>query len=177
MLGCRFLEDESRIERLECTPDDGKRRAPRTAKAGRRQSDHAGINESIKAVCFPTGVTICSSFDKDLIREMGENLGEACQAEEPGRSAGAGRQYQEVPPVRSELRIFFRRSLSCGRDGRFPDQGHPEQRGGNQYKALSGQQPGAQKNVIRFPGRRKNPAGDISSHLRKSRERRHSPGR
>ncbi len=50
----------------------------------RKQSDsadHLGINDSILAVCFPTGCTVAASFDKDLIRKMGEALGESCQAE------------------------------------------------------------------------------------------------
>ncbi len=66
------------------------------------QADHAGINESIKAVCFPTGVTVCSSFDRDLIREMGENLGEACQAENLGVLLGPA--------------VNIKRSPLCGRN-------------------------------------------------------------
>ncbi len=45
------------------------------------EGDHLGINDSIKAVCFPTGVTVASSFDKALINEMGQALGDECQAE------------------------------------------------------------------------------------------------
>ncbi|GMQ61966.1 glycoside hydrolase family 3 C-terminal domain-containing protein [Vallitalea maricola] len=40
-----------------------------------------GINDSIKAVCFPTGCTVASSFDRELIYEMGRTLGNECQAE------------------------------------------------------------------------------------------------
>ena len=39
------------------------------------EGDHLGINDSIKAVCFPTGCTVASSFDKELINEMGKILG------------------------------------------------------------------------------------------------------
>ncbi len=66
------------------------------------QADHVGINESIKAVCFPTGVTVCSSFDKELIREMGEYLGEACQAENLGVLLGPA--------------VNIKRSPLCGRN-------------------------------------------------------------
>ena len=66
------------------------------------QADHVGINESIKAVCFPTGVTVCSSFDKELIREMGEYLGEACQAEDLGVLLGPA--------------VNIKRSPLCGRN-------------------------------------------------------------
>ena len=43
-------------------------------------ADHLGINESEKAICFPTGCATASSFDRDLIRRQGELLGQECQA-------------------------------------------------------------------------------------------------
>ena len=43
-------------------------------------SDHLGINESEKAICFPAGCATASSFDRDLIRRQGELLGQECQA-------------------------------------------------------------------------------------------------
>jgi len=66
------------------------------------KADHAGMNESIKAVCFPTGVTVCSSFDRELIREMGEYLGEASQAENLGVLLGPA--------------VNIKRSPLCGRN-------------------------------------------------------------
>jgi beta-glucosidase len=47
-----------------------------------KRSDHLGVNESIKAVCFPTACAFTSSFDRSLIRTLGEALGEECQAED-----------------------------------------------------------------------------------------------
>ena len=46
------------------------------------EGDHLGLNESIKAVCFPAACAVASSFDTDLIHEMGQILGEECQAED-----------------------------------------------------------------------------------------------
>lgn len=45
------------------------------------EGDHLGINESIKAVCFPAGCATAASFNRELITKMGEALGESCQAE------------------------------------------------------------------------------------------------
>ena len=45
------------------------------------EADHLGLNDSIKAVCFPTACATACSFDRDLLEEMGERLGEECQAE------------------------------------------------------------------------------------------------
>ncbi|MBQ9927398.1 MAG: glycoside hydrolase family 3 C-terminal domain-containing protein [Lachnospiraceae bacterium] len=44
-------------------------------------ADHLGINDSIKAVCFPAGCGSAASFNRELLTEMGETLGNECQAE------------------------------------------------------------------------------------------------
>ncbi len=36
------------------------------------KGDHLGINDSIKAVCMPAASATAASFDRDLIRKMGE---------------------------------------------------------------------------------------------------------
>lgn len=64
--------------------------------------DHLGVNDSIKAVCFPTGCTVASSFDKDLIYEMGETLGNECQAEDVAVILGPA--------------VNIKRSPLCGRN-------------------------------------------------------------
>ena len=45
------------------------------------ETDHLGLNESVKAVCFPAACATASSFDVDLMERMGETLGAECQAE------------------------------------------------------------------------------------------------
>ncbi|MDL2302139.1 glycoside hydrolase family 3 C-terminal domain-containing protein [Lachnospiraceae bacterium OttesenSCG-928-D06] len=45
------------------------------------EADHLGLNDSIKAVCFPAGCGTAASFNRELIKEMGETLGNECQAE------------------------------------------------------------------------------------------------
>ena len=42
------------------------------------EADHMGINESIKAVCFPAGCALAASFDRTLLRNVGEVLGNEC---------------------------------------------------------------------------------------------------
>ena len=44
--------------------------------------DHLGVNDSIVAVCFPAGCATASSFNRELIRGMGETIGDECQAED-----------------------------------------------------------------------------------------------
>ena len=45
------------------------------------EADHLGLNDSIKAVCFPAGCGTAASFNRELITKMGETLGNECQAE------------------------------------------------------------------------------------------------
>ncbi|MBQ9301140.1 MAG: glycoside hydrolase family 3 C-terminal domain-containing protein [Clostridia bacterium] len=45
------------------------------------KADHLGVNDSIKAVCFPAACAAASSFDPDMITRMGEAIGDSCQHE------------------------------------------------------------------------------------------------
>ena len=54
---------------------------PHGLRKQRQDGDHLGINDSIKAVCMPTGCATAASFDRDLLRKVGEAVGDACQHE------------------------------------------------------------------------------------------------
>ena len=43
--------------------------------------DHLGVNDSIKAVCFPAACATAASFDRALVTKLGEALGDECQHE------------------------------------------------------------------------------------------------
>lgn len=81
-----------------------------------QEGDHLGVNDSIKAVCFPAGCGTAASFNRELLVKMGEVLGEECQAEGVSvilgpavnikRSPLCGRNfeyYSEDPLVASEM--------------------------------------------------------------------------
>lgn len=81
-----------------------------------QEADHLGVNESIKAVCFPAGCGTAASFNRELLSKMGETLGNECQAEGVSvilgpavnvkRSPLCGRNfeyYSEDPYVASEM--------------------------------------------------------------------------
>lgn len=83
-------------------------------------SDHLGVNESIKAVCFPAGCATASSFDRNVVRCLGEAIGKECQAEGVStilgpavnikRSPLCGRNfeyYSEDPFVSTEMAAAF----------------------------------------------------------------------
>ena len=69
------------VERLgipEVMVSDG----PHGLRKQAAEADHLGLNESIKAVCFPTACATACSFDRELLEEMGERIGDECQAED-----------------------------------------------------------------------------------------------
>ncbi len=71
----------------------------------RKQKDKKDKNElmsSVPAVCFPTASATASSWDPDLIEEMGEALGEECLEEKVSVLLGPG--------------INMKRSPLCGRN-------------------------------------------------------------
>ena len=43
--------------------------------------DHLGVNDSIKAVCFPAACATSASFDRGLVETLGQALGDECQHE------------------------------------------------------------------------------------------------
>ena len=112
--GADFWHTES-VERLGIPAmmvSDG----PHGLRKQDQEADHLGVNDSIKAVCFPAGCGTAASFNRELITGMGEALGEECQAEGVGvilgpavnikRSPLCGRNfeyYSEDPMVASEM--------------------------------------------------------------------------
>ncbi len=66
------------------------------------EGDHLGINDSIKAVCFPAASATAASFDRDLLRQVGEGVGDACQHEKVAVNLGPA--------------VNIKRSPLCGRN-------------------------------------------------------------
>ena len=87
------------------------------------QADHMGLTASVPATCFPTAVTLASSWDRALIAEVGAAIGRECQAEEvsvllaPGvnikRSPLCGRNFEYYSEDQAgELKDQFSKYLS-----------------------------------------------------------------
>lgn len=97
------------------------------------EADHLGINDSIKAVCFPAGCATASSFDRNLLKELGEIIGNECQAENIStilgpamnikRSPLCGRNfeyYSEDPLLSSEMASALVRGIQSKSIGTSP---------------------------------------------------------
>ena len=89
------------VERLgvkPCMVSDG----PHGLRKQDQSGDHLGINDSIKAVCFPTACATAASFDRDMVRRIGEGIGDTCQHEDVSVVLGPA--------------VNIKRSPLCGRN-------------------------------------------------------------
>lgn len=90
------------------------------------EGDHLGINVSIETNCYPTASALANSFDREVLRELGTELGRECQAEDvamllgPGlnmkRSPLCGRNFEyfsEDPYLAGELGAAYIQSLQA----------------------------------------------------------------
>jgi beta-glucosidase len=60
-------------------------------------ADHLGLNKSVPATCFPSGVTLAASWDRSLIERVGIALGEECQAENVAVILGPAANIKRSP--------------------------------------------------------------------------------
>ena len=63
---------------------------------------HIGLSDSVPATCFPTASAMAATWNRDLIREVGQALGEECRQERVGVILGPG--------------VNIKRSPLCGRN-------------------------------------------------------------
>ena len=61
--------------------------------------DHLGINDSIKAVCFPPAVLSACSFDPELMEAFGDRIGIEAQATDLAVVLGPGVNMKRSPLV------------------------------------------------------------------------------
>ena len=60
-------------------------------------TDHLGIAQSVPSTCFPPAALSACSFDRALLREMGEALGDECIAEDVKIILGPGANIKRSP--------------------------------------------------------------------------------
>lgn len=85
-----------------------------------QEGDHLGMNDSIKAVCFPPAALSACSFDRELMHELGVTIGQEAQANDVSvilgpavnikRSPLCGRNfeyYSEDPYLAGEIAAAF----------------------------------------------------------------------
>ncbi len=86
-------QEIKRLDVPEVMVSDG----PHGLRKQNLEADHLGVNNSIKAVCFPTGVALASSFDTDLVYKVGQAIGSECQAENLAAILGPANNIKRSP--------------------------------------------------------------------------------
>ncbi len=84
------------IERLGLKPvmvTDG----PHGLRKQLASADHLGINQSVPSTSFPTASATACSYDRKLLKRMGEALGEKCVSEEVAVILGPGANIKRSP--------------------------------------------------------------------------------
>lgn len=70
---------------------------PHGLRKQEKRGDHLGLNDSIKAVCFPAGCAIAAGFSRKTAARLGELLGEECQAENISTILGPAMNIKRSP--------------------------------------------------------------------------------
>ena len=81
------------------------------------EGDHLGINKSIETVCYPTAAALASSFDRDVMRQLGEALGQECQAENVAMLLGPGLNIKRNPLCGRNFEYFSEDPYLAGEMG------------------------------------------------------------
>lgn len=75
---------------------------PHGLRKQKEKGDHIGINQSVPATCFPPAATTANSWDRELMKQMGEALAKECHSQNVSVLLGPG--------------INIKRSPLCGRN-------------------------------------------------------------
>ena len=77
-------------------------------------ADHLGLNASVPATCFPPAAATACSFDRALLREVGQAMGEECRAEEVGIILGPAANIKRSPLCGRNFEYFSEDPLVTG---------------------------------------------------------------
>ena len=78
------------------------------------QGDHVGISDSVPATCFPTACALASSWDRQLVRRVGEALGREARAQGVAVVLGPGINIKRSPLCGRNFEYFSEDPLLSG---------------------------------------------------------------
>ncbi len=80
----------------------------------KQAGEELGQDDSIQAVCFPTACAMAASFDRELLGQMGESLGEECVAEDVAMLLGPAVNMKRSPLCGRNFEYFSEDPYLCG---------------------------------------------------------------
>ncbi|HPE00127.1 MAG TPA: glycoside hydrolase family 3 N-terminal domain-containing protein, partial [Bacillota bacterium] len=113
MSGKDFWTTES-LERLDIPSiflSDG----PHGLRKQKESPDHAGLNESLPATCFPTATTVANSWDTELAETLGKYLGNEARAQNVNVLLGPGTNIKRNPLCGRNFEYFSEDPLLAGK--------------------------------------------------------------
>ncbi|GIG53910.1 glycoside hydrolase family 3 C-terminal domain-containing protein [Demequina activiva] len=78
-------------------------------------TDHAGLNDSVPATCFPTASALAATWDPALLEQVGHALGRECRDEEVGVLLGPGLNIKRHPAGGRNFEYLSEDPLLAGR--------------------------------------------------------------
>lgn len=77
--------------------------------------DNVGLNKSVNSTCFPAGTTVACSWDEELLKQMGEALGDEAQAQDVGVLLGPAMNIKRTPLCGRNFEYFSEDPYLTGR--------------------------------------------------------------
>ena len=105
------LKGAARLGVPEIAVSDG----PHGLRKQEAQSDHLGIYDSVKSVCFPAACATAASFDEGLLEAIGSALGQACREENIAILLGPAMNIKRSPLCGRNFEYFSEDPLLSGR--------------------------------------------------------------
>lgn len=87
---------------------------PHGLRKQRAGGDHLGLADSVPATCFPTASGLASSWNTDLLDEVGRALGAECRAEDVAVLLGPGVNMKRTPLCGRNFEYFAEDPLLAG---------------------------------------------------------------
>ncbi|MGF1751186.1 glycoside hydrolase family 3 C-terminal domain-containing protein [Vibrio cionasavignyae] len=105
------LQDIERLGIPSVMVTDG----PHGLRKQQGNTDHLGLSASVKSTCFPTAVTLASSWDVDLIATVGEYLATEALKEDVSTLLGPGMNIKRHPLCGRNFEYFSEDPYLTGR--------------------------------------------------------------
>ena len=105
-----YLKGIDRLGLPEIMLTDG----PHGLRKQEASADNLGLNKSVPAVCFPTASASACSFDRELLYELGQAIGEECRQEHVSVILGPGMNIKRSPLCGRNFEYFSEDPLLSG---------------------------------------------------------------